>query len=186
MSENKPWEQIPAKIWHWLVKGWKRYITIPIFILLFIIPIIFHDSYKKCYSFFHDLFENKKSFPTKDEADVFNEWVVLISTFNDKIEAEKQLKKFKEVYKSSIHEVWKDDIFFVRNAKQENQWQIVIDAYPGSSSKEDVQGSIDNMWAYCRTRELENTLGHWLNGATPIFYDSLKFVKTYGHIENPD
>ena len=183
----KPWEEIIANIWTWLTTGWKKYVTIPIFVIGFSIPIIFNDSYRSFYFFVYNIFDTKESYPTKDEENIFNEWVVLVSTLNDKTETETKYKEFKEIYAKSGHDVWQNDIFLVRNAVQENEWQIIIDTYPGASTKEDVQGGIENMWSYCeKSRDIENTLGHWLHGARPLFYDSLTFIKTYGQIVKPE
>lgn len=182
----EPWNKIIIDIWSWLTKGWRRYITIPVFVLGFTIPLFFNDSYIKLYSAINDFLSTKVSYPSKDEIDVLNEWIVLISVFDEKSEAQIEYEKFKKVYTQSNHDVWGNDIFLVRNPTKQGEWFITIDVYPGQSTKDDVQGSIENMWKYCQlTRDLENTLGHWLNGARPIFYDSTKFVNTYGKIYEP-
>lgn len=184
-----PIKKLLGNIERWLFAKWRKWITIPVFLLIFVLPYIvgFSDNFNKIYSFLENKFSKKHSYPSKEEFDVFNEWVTLVSISNRKNEADSIFKEFKKVYVNSGHETWTDVIYSVRNPKRDGEWFLVIDTYPGESSKEDVQGAIENMWNFAKgDRNLEDNLGHWMNQARPIFYDSTSFVKTYGQIATAD
>jgi len=181
----KPWEKLLVDIWNWLTQGWRKYITVPIFIFCFIIPLISNDSYMKIFGYIHKKIQSSESFPTKDERDAFNEWVIVLSAYNNFEQAEIDKNKFQDVYIKSGHKIWTNDIFIVRNPVHNQEWLLIIDTNPETKTESDVKFSMNDLLEN-QSRDIRNEFAHWLYGAFPMYYDKSKFIKTYGKIVKPE
>lgn len=186
VNADKPWENIKVWLWSLFTKGKRKYITLPLFVM-FVVIILFpeyKEKFSKGIEVIHNTFNHKESL-SKDEYDVMNEWVSEIWCFDDHTKAKEGYANFVNTYKNSKHSTWINDIFLVRNYKEEKNWCIVIDMDYGNSSKEKTQNRINKLKEYSNsTRDLQNTLGNWLQNYNVKLYDKTVFEKTYGQIKN--
>jgi hypothetical protein len=167
-------------------------LTVPLFVIFIAVPAIagFVDGYWKLANVISEWTTTKLSYPTPEEKEVLDqeEWVLRIASYGSKEEAEHKSKEFKEVYRASGHinvkgkPIWINDILVVRDPKEKGRWLIVIDQYPGASSRQAQQDGLKEMLGCITTRELENTFGRWLKGAAPFHYTKKDFESTYGLI----
>ena len=135
---DKPWEQLQIKAWDFLTKGKRRYITIPVALLVIALPF-----YKQLYPFYQSMvgfMETTYSYTTMSEDDVFTEHVIKLKSFDDKTPAEEELQRilseYKAFYKANYdnkHERPIDNSFHVvRSLYNIGEWWLVI--YPPNSA----------------------------------------------------
>lgn len=190
-SNSKPWEDEVLKLWHFATKGKRKVLTFPIVAIFILIPAIagLSDSYSKIWEKISAAVSQEKSVPSKSESDVFNEWIIAIGHTKSETAAKELKNEFKKTYLASGHvnyknePIWINDIFHVRHPTEKGIWLVVIDAYSGESTKEQVKKGLDEMAQLAfSTRELTNTLSHYLYGSQVIYYKKSDFIKTYGEI----
>lgn len=190
-KESKPWEVELVKLWRYVTRGRRKTLTIPLLLVLIIIPasagII--DSYKNVAEHLSAVLTSDKSIPSKAESDVFNEWIIAVGNTENEKKAIELKSKFIAAYISSNHvnyknePIWVNDIFHVRHPVEKGVWMVVVDAFSGPSSKSKVKEELNELALIAfSTRELANTFGHYLYGADVIYYAKNDFIGTYGEI----
>ncbi len=183
---DKPWEKIWITIWMAINKGWLRYITTPIFVILvfFIILPDTSTKFSKSKDFIID-FLYPTTFLSRSEFDVCNEWVAVIWSYEDIGYARAEHKKFISAYKATRQILWRNSIYLVRSTKRKNTWQIVIDMASDVSTKEEINRHLKALFEDSNsTIQRRNSFGSWLDNASVEFYDMAEFEYTYGEIEN--
>ena len=190
-SAMKPWEAELLKIWHYVTKGKRKIFILPIVAISIIIPGAagISESYSSIWGMLSNTFQQKKAVPSKGESDVFNEWIIAIGHAQSEKSAKELKEEFKKAYLASGHinyknePIWINDIFHVRHPTEKGIWIVVIDAYSGESSEKQVKKGLNEMAQLAfSSRELTNTLGHYLYGSRVIYYRKSDFVNTYGNI----
>ena len=190
-SGSKPWETELAKIWHFLVAGKRKVLTIPLLFVLIFIPALsgIINSYGIFFESITLLINKKQSVPSKDESDVFNEWIISIGHSENEKKSKEMKSEFLKAYIASGHvnykneAIWKNDIFSVRHPTKEGIWLVVIDAFSGESTEKHVKKGLDELAELAfSNRELTNTLGHYLYGSKVMYYSKDNFIDTYGEI----
>ncbi len=190
-SNTKPWEEETLKLWRFATKGKRKVLTLPLVALFILIPAIagLSDSYSKIWQKLSAVVHQEKSVPSKSESDVFNEWIIAIGRAKSEASAKELKAEFTKAYLSSGHvnyknePIWVNDIFHVRHPTEKGIWLVVIDAFSGESTEEQVKKGLNEMKQLAfSSRELTNTLGHYLYGSEVIYYKKADFINTYGEI----
>jgi len=190
-ADSKPWEVELVKIWHFLVAGKRKVLTIPLLLVLVFIPALsgMINSYGNFFESISSIIYKKQSVPSKDESDVFNEWIIAIGHSEDEIKSKEMKSNFLKAYLASGHvnykneAIWKNDIFNVRHPTKKGIWHVVIDSFSGESTEKHVKKGLDELAELAfSNRELTNTLGHYLYGSRVMYYSKDEFIDTYGEI----
>jgi hypothetical protein len=188
---TKPWEDEILKLWRFATKGKRKVLTLPIVAIFILVPAVagLFDSYSKIWSKLSNIMKQEISVPSKSESDVFNEWIIVIGHTKSEKSAKELQGDFKKAYLASGHvnyknePIWVNDIFYVRHPKENGIWLVVIDAFSGESSEEEVKKGLDELAQLAfSSRQLTNTLGHFLYGSKVIYYKKSDFIGTYGEI----
>lgn len=188
---SKPWEEEVLKLWRFATKGKRKVLTFPIVAVFILIPAIagLTDSYSRIWSTISATISQEKSVPLKSESDVFNEWIIAIGHAKNESAAKELKTEFIKAYLASGHvnyknePIWINDIFHVRHPTEKGIWLVVIDAFPGESTEEQVRNGLNEMAQLAfSSRELSNTLGHYLYGSRVFHYKKSDFINTYGEI----
>lgn len=183
---DKPWEEVPATVWRFFTRGYRKLFTVPMF-LLFSLVIALPDTttkLRRSFNFIRDTLY-PTTFLTRFEYDVRNEWVAVIWSYQDVEEAKKEVELFKKAYAESGHSIWNDDILLVRDPERSQTWQIVMDLDYGKSEQGTIQARLDELKEFGnKTRHVRNSFGHWLDTATVQLYDLEKFEVTHGKAKN--
>ena len=129
-----------------------------------------------------DVFEKKESHITKDEHDVFNEWVIKVQSYDKRQDALKDLDALKREYYASGHSIWANKIFCVRSPSNVGDWMIVIDSYKYKSSKAKTDDDIRQIISFCDHHNLKDTFKSWINNSQSYFYNGDEFKKNYGEV----
>ena len=124
------------------------------------------------------------SYPSPYEYDVFDEWVIQLTYTDSKDEANSLIEKFIKDYNKAGQTLWENDILLVRSPIEKGIWLIVIDTFPGRSSKEMVIEEIRKLKALSKLRDYQNLLGRWFEKAESLDYKKEHFIRTYGEIKS--
>jgi hypothetical protein len=191
----KPWEKLLVNLWRWATKGWRRFITIPVFLLFVLVPALggLIENYKKVAEVVSPYVVKPTVVLTHDELELIKdeEWGLIVATATSEREAETARNEFKKAYMGAHHvnqmgqPIWENDIFVLRDPREKGRWVVAIDMYPGPSSREEIQAGVLEMInsekeANVRGQPLEG----WLNGAAPYRFTRAEFEKHYGRITN--
>jgi hypothetical protein len=146
------------------------------------------------------LFESRKTYVTPDEITCLNEWVLRLAETESQPQAIQIEMDFLGNYQHFGHvnrggePIWKNDVHVVRDIQQRDKWLVVIDMYPGASSKQCMEEGRNEMLAVLdakpegmgpdNRRDWQNRLGRLLSAAEPLCYDFAKFEKVNGKILN--
>jgi hypothetical protein len=192
----KPWEKILADLWKVATKGWRRFVTIPVFLLFVLLPALggVLESYKKVVKVVIPYVIKPTTTLSHDEAELIKdeEWGLIVATAPSEPKAREARDEFKKAYIAAHHvnwrgqSIWENDIFVLRDPREKGRWIVAIDMFPGPSSREALQAGILEMinsekGANVRGEPLEG----WLNGAAPYRFTRAEFEKRYGRITNP-
>lgn len=182
------WEKV-SFFFEWWIKGWKRFFTIPL-TLLAILCLFFPDwreAYSRSYDSISD-FISPKTFVTRSELDVMNEWVISVWSYSDKTEAEEGYENFVNAWKLYDTTTWVKDIYLVRSCRAKKSWILVIDAGEGPQSEELANRSIKSITnrynSSSISREKKNNLGQLLDDCYALYYDQKSFEYYNGEIIN--
>lgn len=195
MSENEPWKIIFANIWRYLTSGRIKYITIPIFLVAVFLPAVtgFVDGVKKIYGYVSPFLITQTTLITPEERELLEneEWGLIVYTADSKTDAKERFAEFKKVYMQSGHKnfanqaIWENDIHVVRDPRKAGRWLVVIDMYPGSSSRTQLQAGVVEMIESEKAKNIRGEpLERWLNGSAPYKFIIADFERVYGKIEN--
>jgi hypothetical protein len=138
------------------------------------------------------------TYATEDEITCLNEWVLKIANENSKEAAEQTRNGFLDHYTRGFGHLangsdkpkWANDVHVVRDTTRVNSWMVVIDMYPGASTKDCMEFGKKEMVAVIdekplnEWREWDNTLGRMLRPAEPVCYDFSEFERTNGKVLN--
>lgn len=183
----RPFTKLLSSLEDWAMKGWRRWIAIPIFLLFFFIPLIlgFIEGIGKLSSSIKEKLGTKEVYATHGEKTAFNEWIAVVDNTNNEEEGSILCKNFKEAYDRSNHSVSTNDIFCVKSDSVKGEWLVIIDAGEGKASPEIVGNYMESMKQYAESdRDTKNTLGRLIRNCYPHYYDSLKYIQLYGKIKN--
>ena len=193
--DNEPWKKALATAWRCLTVGRLKYVTIPVFLVAVILPatVGFIDGAKNVYGYIVPLFVTPTTLITPEERDLLEqeEWGLIVDTADSKSEAKERLAEFKNIYLQSGHTnymnqaIWKNDILLVRDPRKVGRWLVVIDMYPGPSTRSALQAGVNEMIESEREANIRGEpLERWLNGSAPYQFERIIFEKTYGKIVN--
>jgi hypothetical protein len=196
MSEKTPVEEVTGKIWSWLGERW----SVRVAVLLVAVAVLTWIA--NIAEVFQKLTPriDSKTYVTPDEITCLNEWVLRLAETDSQPQAEQIKANFLDNYRTFGHvnrggePIWKNDVHVVRDIEQEKKWLVVIDMYPGASSKQcmeegrkemlDVLNAKPEGMGPDNRRDWQNRLGRLLNPAQPLCYDLAKFEKVNGKILN--
>jgi hypothetical protein len=142
------------------------------------------------------LFKTPTTYATTDEITCLNEWVLKLAGENSQTAAEQTRARFLDDYKRFGHvnylgqPTWENDIHVVRDPIHHGEWLVVIDMYPGASTRECMESGKAEMLAVLRgkpadqRREWDNRIGRLLEPAEPLCYDFAEFERTNGRVLN--
>jgi hypothetical protein len=141
-------------------------------------------------------FKTRTTYATPDEITCLNEWVLRLAGLNSQAAAEQTRAKFLFDYGTFGHvnnrhePIWKNDVHVVRDPVHADEWLVVIDMYPGASTRECMESgkaemvSVLNAQPAGEQRDWENRIGRILRPAEPLCYDISNFESTNGRILN--
>jgi hypothetical protein len=146
------------------------------------------------------LVKTSTTYATTDEITCLNEWVLKLAGENSQAAAEQTRAKFLDDYAGFGHKnylsepIWKNDVHVVRDPVHPGEWLVVIDMYPGASTRECMDSGKAEMVKILdemppdRQRDWNNRIGRMLRPAEPLCYDFAEFEHTNGKIlnEGPD
>lgn len=142
------------------------------------------------------MFKTPTTYATPDEITCLNEWVLKLAGENSQSAAEQTRAKFLDDYKSFGHvnfhgePIWQNDVHVVRDPMHANEWLVVIDMYPGASTRECMESGKGEMVALLDAkpasvrRQWDNRIGRILRPAEPLCYELSDFERTNGKILN--
>lgn len=186
---NEPWKKLWSLVWLWSIKGKRKYFTIPIFVIISILVVfpVLRGKVNDGISDLKNIF-SPKSYLSRSEDDVIDEWIAYIWEYPDEKDAEshkddffKELKKLK--YRNGAY---LNDIYIVRSIEEKGIWWLVVDMGRGKSSKNDVDKEIEGIksFSWHNSRQMGSSIIQHLQGAKPVFYDLDRFEKIYGKVQN--
>lgn len=188
-SHKLPYEwakECLAKFFSWVIKGRKKYVTIPItlFIFLFIFLPDWRDAFTRSYQSIRELISPETSISI-DELDVMNEWVIAVWSYDNEKRGEKDLITLRGAFKDYGDETLCKDIHLVRSCQALHTWILVIDYGKGPQSERHEKGGITYLRdEYNKDRNLTNNLGQLLDDCYPLYFDQKKFEYYNGKIVN--
>jgi hypothetical protein len=196
MSAKTPQEEVTAKIWSRLGTRWGTRVGI-LLTAIGGLGWLAHsvETFDKIRSWFPG-----ETPVTPDEITCLNEWVLRLAQTGSQQLATQIKADFLSNYQHFGHvnrgnePIWKNDVHVVRDIQQKDNWLVVIDMYPGASSKQCMEEGKNEMLAVLdakpegmapgNRRDWENRLGRLLRPAEPLCYDFAKFEKVNGKILN--
>jgi len=197
MSEKAPLEKVVGRIWMWLGERWSTRAAI---LLLTVAGLTWITNAADMLRKLAALIVSSDTYATSEEINCLNEWVLNLSGADTQSQADQMRARFLDNYQTLGHvnadgePIWKNNVHVVRDIEQQKKWLVVIDMYPGASSKQcmdegrkemlDVLNSKAEGKGADGRRSLEDTLGPFLNSAEPLCYDFAKFEKVNGKILN--
>jgi len=195
VQDRTPQEWIKQKIanaFEWWINGIRGFVTIPLtlLIMLFIFFPAWQDALTKSYAAVSNII-NPKAYLTRDELDVINEWIIVIWSYGEKDEAEKDFNDFVKAYSNFGDKSRISDIHLVRSDSLKNGWMIVIDWGGNRGSKKLSEDGIrilmdqyNKSGSDSLSRMLKNNLGKFFIDAHAHYYDQRQFEYTNGRIIN--
>lgn len=197
MSSDKPVEQAEKEAWGRIKPQWRRrvaWVVLGATILGGLVGLV--ENLEKVRGWF----EARTTNVTPDEITCLNEWVLRLASTNTEASANDLRLQFLAAYKTFGHvntdgqPIWENDVHTVRDIAHRGKWLVVIDMYPGASSrqcmiegKNDMIGVLESKPQLSATddrRTWENKIGRLLRPAEPLCYDFAQFEKTNGTILN--
>jgi hypothetical protein len=167
-----------------------------IWVLVGLVAVAWLEDHVKVLAKLLALFKTPTTYATTDEITCLNEWVLKLAGENSQAAADQTKAKFSEDYKQFGHlnslsqPKWQNDIHVVRDPTHHGEWLVVIDMYPGASTRECMESGKGEMLAVLRAkpadqqREWDNRIGRLLKPAEPLCYDFAKFERTNGRVLN--
>jgi hypothetical protein len=191
----KPWETLLVKWWTWATAGKRGLVSIPLMLLFVILPAAsgFLKSYSELYAAVIPLFRPQTTEISPDEMGMLKqeEWGLIVASANSDKEARDRRDEFKRIYLLANHKnsagqaIWENDLLIVRDPRQRERWIVVIDMYPGPSSRKQLQdGVLEMIEAEKRSGVRGEPLARWLNGSAPYRFTRREFEKRYGRFTN--
>jgi hypothetical protein len=192
MADNKPWEEILIKLWQTLVKGKRKYIFLPVFVVFILSSLItqFFTNINPVKQVIENWIKKDVSYLTPDEKDVIDEWVILIHKTNIESQLQVDYEKLNEDYKRSKHENWSENLHKVRNPLNKSEWLIVIDAADGKGSLKEMEKAIEEARFFIAKfpdgtqLKTSNPLNIWMKNASAFEFKKEDFETKYGKIQN--
>jgi hypothetical protein len=189
----KPWEEMFLKLWSWATFGRRKMFTVPLFLVLFLLPASFGlwNSYGKAIAQIKLLLPQAPVELSGDEHDILDndEWGLIVASAQSEADAARKRDEFKSIYSLSGHKnangelIWINDILVVRDPRLSGRWLVCIDMYPGPASREQLQtGVLDMLAAERQTGVRGDPVQRWLNGSAPYKFTKAEFERTYGKI----
>jgi hypothetical protein len=193
MSAKTPVEDLVNKIWSWLGERWGARLAV------LLVAVTTLGWFISTWGMFEKLWPPSGPpgvYASSDEIACLNEWVLRLAATDSQSQAAEAKTSFLADYKDFGHEnnrgepIWKNDVHVVRDAEQKNKWLVVIDMYPGASSKQCMEEGKNEMISVLEAkpkgdqREWNNRIGRLLRPAEPLCYDFNKFEKVNGKILN--
>jgi hypothetical protein len=176
----------------WWISGIKGIVTIPltILIILFFFFPSWRDAFSRSYEDISDLV-NPKTYITRDELDVINEWVILVWSYEEKESAVKDFGSFVSSYSTFGDKSRIRDIHLVRSDRKRDVWMIVIDWGGGKGSSrlseegiKIIKSEYDLSGSDSLSRAIKNNLGEFFADAHAHYYDQKSFEYNNGDIVN--
>jgi hypothetical protein len=115
---------------------------------------------------------------------------------NSQAAAEQTRAKFLDDYKGFGHvnylgqPIWQKNVHVGRDPEHASEWLVVIDMYPGASTREYMESGKAEMVAVLdakpadQQREWNDGIGRLLRPAEPLCYDFSEFERTNGKVLN--
>lgn len=180
---KKPWEHVIERFWAALTRGWRRYLTLPLFFLFFGLPFVatFYDTGIRLWKEAVRVMPTKFSEMEPSELDVCNEWVARIERFDSKDDARKEREALLVAMKEANEWTWVDDILITRDIDRKGHYLLLIDMFPGPSTSHAVSAEIERL-RNSGDKARQNKIGNALQGAKPFYYRKSLFEKLYGRL----
>lgn len=189
----KPWEELFVKGWIWVTAGKRKILTVPLFVVLFLLPATLGlwEAYGKAFAAIKSFLPQGPVELTGDEHDLLDEdeWGLIIATAQSEADAARKRDDFKGVYSQSDHKnangelIWINDILVVRDPRLAGRWLVTIDMYSGPASRKELQeGVLEMLDTERKARVRGEPLQRWLNGSAPYRFTKAEFESTYGSI----
>lgn len=185
--DSEPWKAVLAGFWVWGTRGYRKYLTVPVFIAFVFIPgaVTFLQSYDSLITYFRQKLEDRRSYPTADEWDVLDasEWVILLETVGSEQAAQETKKQFVQAYTDTRQDAWVKKVLVVRSPTHVGLWWVVIDALPDQSNADDMEAARFAAHQLAnRMHENAEPLRRFLANAQVAQYSKVDFENTYGQI----
>ncbi len=190
-------EEIIERLWRWLRERWRTCVAS---LLVAVAALTLIANISNVFEKIAWPFESRTTYVTPDEITCLNEWVLSLAATDSQQEAIQIKTDFLGNYEHFGHvnlggePIWKNDVHIVRDIQQRDKWRVVIDMYPGASSKQCMEEGKKEMLGvlYAKPegmgpgnqRDWYNRLGRLLKPAEPLCYDLAKFEKVNGRILN--
>jgi len=149
------------------------------------------------YSLITGFFKERTTYISKNEQEIVNEWVIRIDYADSKAEGYEKASVFKknledsgyedEKCGSTEHGCWKDNIHVVRDIYKDGLWLVVVDRLNGVADEKSTEAEINNILTFVRKSDMrvQDTLGMWIKGSKPYYYQIDMLPLVYGRILNP-
>jgi len=181
----RPLEEAIDPVWRFAVRGWRKYMTVPVLVLFVLLPgaVSLYDSASKLWAAVASAVTATASEMDASELDVCNEWVARVGRYDSKEEARKQKDTLIDAMKRSDEWKWVDDVHIARDVETPGKYLLLIDMWSGPSSEEAVAGEIARL-QHPGTWPAENIIGNEMLAAHPLYYRQSFFAKAYGRPAN--
>jgi hypothetical protein len=185
-SSEKPWDEIIPRLWRYMTRGPLKYITVPAFLILIIIPAVggLYESGARLYAALATSIASlheKLAEMDADELDVCNEWVARIGRFDTREDARRAKDELIQAMKASNEWLWVDDVHIARDPQSTGAFLLTVDMFDAASSQSEVAKEINrlqNLTDY----EARNKIGNKMQSAVAFYYRLSEFQRLYGRL----
>jgi len=194
VADQSPTKAAAAWIWPKLMRTWPGRLLAFGVVLLAVLGWL--EAQFEVVGKVPKFFKRPATYATPDEITCLNEWVLELAAVNKEDEAEQTRAKFLNDYRvfghvNSLYQpIWENDVHVVRDLTRAGEWLVVIDMYPGASTRECMESGKAEMVAVldakppAEQRDWDNRIGRVLRPAEPLCYDFSEFERTNGRVLN--
>jgi hypothetical protein len=194
MGES-PQAKLVQHAWHWLTRGWRKWLTYPAFFVFLLLGIVATglDNAAAVATALKKFFQDSEySSLTAAEQDALNNWVMLIEATDSREQAVEDARQVTQTLYSpalipvlaSISDTDTTDVLIVRDPMKRGRWLVVVDMLPGAGTYDAQQEGISRIAAAVIEGGQEQPVGRWVMGRKPYLYSQQAFERTYGPIDS--